>query len=106
MGRIAIAVYRPKPGKESSLRDAIRDHQDVLRGQGLVTGRPAWILRAKDGSYLEVFEWESPLAIQRAHANPTVQALWARFADACDYIPLSTLDEAHQLFAEFDPASV
>jgi hypothetical protein len=29
-------------------------------------------------------------------------ALWGEFEAACDYVPLSTLDETRELFAEFD----
>ena len=41
-------------------------------------------------------------AIASAHDNPVVQALWARFALACDYVPLNTLGEAQDMFAEFE----
>jgi hypothetical protein len=51
---------------------------------------------------VEVFEWRSLQAIEAAHANPAVHALWAEFDGACDYVPLHKLAEAQQLFAEFD----
>lgn len=40
---------------------------------------------------IEVFEWRSSEAIQAAHANPAVQALWAEFNEACDYRLLASL---------------
>ncbi len=39
---------------------------------------------------------------QRAHPNPAVGALWSEFASVCDYVPLATVPEAQQTFAEFD----
>jgi hypothetical protein len=77
-----------------------------LRSQQLVTGRPAYVMQAGDGSILEIFEWLSAEAIQRAHSGPAVQALWAKFAEACDYIPLASLAECKRLLAEFDPVEV
>jgi hypothetical protein len=52
-----------------------------------------------------VFEWLSPEAIERAHANGAVQALWAEFEAACDYVPLASLPEAKAMVAEFEPVS-
>ncbi|MGQ0602424.1 MAG: hypothetical protein ACT4QE_12110 [Anaerolineales bacterium] len=102
MGRVVIPVYRPKPGKEAELLAAVRDHLRVLRGEGLVTDRAPVVMRAQDGSIVEVFEWQSAEAIERAHHNPEVHKLWARFEAACEYTTLSSLSEASQMFAEFE----
>jgi hypothetical protein len=32
-----------------------------------------------------------------------LQALWARYAEVCDYLPLADLAEAKDLFAHFQP---
>jgi hypothetical protein len=29
--------------------------------------------------------------------------MWARFAEVCDYVPLSELPESHDMFAQFAP---
>jgi putative acetyltransferase len=102
MGRFVIVAYGPKPGMSESLMSAVREHLRVLRDEDLVSDRPAYVMRAKDGTILEVFEWKSAEAIAKAHSSPAVQALWAEFAAACDYRPLSSLTECQQLFAEFD----
>ena len=106
MGRIAIPVYRPKAGHEDALLAAVRDHLKVLRAEGLATDRVPIVMRAKDGSILEVFEWRSAEAIERAHSNPEVQKLWARFETACEYVSLGTLTETNNLFAEFEPINL
>lgn len=102
MGRFVIVAYKPKADKRQQLMDAVHEHLKVLRQQQLVTERPAYIMQAGDGSVVEVFEWQSAEAINKAHSNPAVQALWAKFGAACDYIPLASLAECQQMFAEFD----
>ena len=102
MGRFVIVAYTPKPGKDQQLLAAVRKHLEVLQTQHLVTEKPAYVMRAGDGTIVEVFEWRSAKAVQEAHGNPAVQALWAEFGAACDYTPLSKLPEAQQMFAEFD----
>lgn len=102
MGRFVIVAYTPKAGKEQELLAAIRKHLQVLQTEQLVTDKPAYVMRAKDGVIVEVFEWRSAEAIQQAHKNPAVAALWAEFGAACDYTPLANLAETHQMFAEFE----
>lgn len=104
--RIVIVAYRPKPGKADVLLAEVRDHVHLLRSEGLATDRPATVLRAKDGTLLEIFEWASPAAMKDAHDNPRVQQMWARFATCCDYAPLNTLPESADLFAEFEPVEI
>jgi hypothetical protein len=72
----------------------------------LVTERPAYVMRAADGTVVEVFEWQSAEAIAKAHSTAAVQALWAEFGAACDYRPLGGLAECQQLFAEFEPVAL
>jgi quinol monooxygenase YgiN len=102
MGRFVIAAFKPKPGREAALQAVVEKHWRTLREQGLVTDRPRYAMQGADGTVVEVFEWRSLQAIEAAHANPAVHALWAEFDGACDYVPLHKLAEAQQLFAEFD----
>jgi quinol monooxygenase YgiN len=103
MGRIVIVGYKPKPGKAEALRSLASVHIQRLRAEGLVTPREAIIMEANDGTIIEVFEWKSKEAIESAHKNPVVQALWKEFSEACDYVPVASIAEAKQLFAEFSP---
>ena len=103
MGRIVIAVYRPRPGKEARLLELMKEHVPILRGEGLATDRRSVIMRAKDSTIVEVFEWKSAEAIQQAHSNPVVQAMWARFNEACFYDCIGNLEESKQLFSDFEP---
>ena len=99
--RPVIACYRPKPGQEAVLLDLVRSHVHALRRLCLVTDRAPYCMRAADGTLVEVFEWASAKAIEAAHENPEVHAMWAAFGAACTYVKISELTEAQQLFAEF-----
>jgi hypothetical protein len=102
MGDMVIVGYMPKPGQEAALLALTLEHVPILRRLGLATDRPALAMRAKDGTIVEVFEWKDG-AIAKAHEHPDVQAMWGRYATACDYIPLNELPEAKDLFASFAP---
>ena len=103
MGRIVIVGYRPKPGKRVALRRLILDHVAILRSQGLVTDRIPITMEAQDGTVVEVFEWKSKAAIESAHTNPVVLEMWSEYGEVCDYIPVSDVPEASELFSEFTP---
>jgi len=102
LGVFAIAAYRPKKGEERTLREVLKDHLPILRKERLVTDRPPYLMRAADGTFIEVFEWKSTAAIQSAHENAAVQAMWARFKEACTYESLVNLSESTEMFANFE----
>ncbi len=101
--RTVIACYRPRPGQDAALRALVRSHVPTLQRLGLATGRAPLAMQAADGTVVEVFEWASAGAIEAAHTHPEVQAMWAAFGAACEYVRLSQLAEAQGLFAEFSP---
>ncbi|HTF81400.1 MAG TPA: hypothetical protein VL947_06740 [Cytophagales bacterium] len=101
--RIVIVCYKPLEGKEEVLEALIRAHVDILREEGLASDRPSIVMRAKDGTFLEVFAWKSKEAIEAAHFNPRVQKLWEEFAEICEYVPVAETEEAGHLFSEFSP---
>ncbi len=102
MGRFVIAAFKPRPGKQEQLLAVVEKHWRVLKEQGLVTDRPRHAMRSADGTVLEVFEWRSTEAIESAHGNPVVQALWAEFEAACEYVPLAAVAESQHPFSEFE----
>jgi quinol monooxygenase YgiN len=104
--RIVIVAYKPKPGKKEALVQLMKEHVPILRSQNLVTDRQPFIMEAKDGTVIEVFEWKSMQAIGEAHSNLVVLKMWERFNDACEYIPLGKVEEATVLFAGFQPINL
>jgi quinol monooxygenase YgiN len=102
-GVIVIVAYRPKPGKEKELLELVRSRVPTLRKENLVTDRVPTIMRAHDGTIIEVSEWKSREAIDAAHKNPNVLAMWNKFFTLCDCVPLNTLSESAEMFAGFEP---
>ena len=102
-GIVCIVAYRPKPGGEAEILELVRQRVPTLRREGLATERVPVIMRAKDGTIIEVSEWKSPEAIEEAHKNPRVLAMWDKFFAVCDCVPLKTLPEAESMFASFEP---
>jgi len=102
-GVIVIVTYRPKPERETELLDLVRNRVPTLCKEGLVTDRAPIIMRARDGTIIEVSEWKSQEAIAAAHKNPNVLAMWNKFFEVCDSVPLNTLAEAKEMFAGFEP---
>ena len=102
-GVVVIVAYRPKPGKENALVDLVRSRVPTLRKEGLVTDRAPTIMRSRDGTIIEVSEWKSREAIDAAHKNPNVLAMWNKFFAICECVPLKTVTEAEEMFAGFEP---
>jgi quinol monooxygenase YgiN len=101
-GVVCIVAYRPKPGHEKELLEIVRNRVPTLRMEGLVTNRVPVMMRAKEGTIIEVSEWKSHKAIEEAHKNPRVLAMWDKFFAICECVPLKTLPEAETMFAGFE----
>ncbi|HVS90696.1 MAG TPA: hypothetical protein VHE59_01605 [Mucilaginibacter sp.] len=105
MGKTTIVCYKPKAGKESALKELMKTHSPTLKQEGLVRDKPSYIMEAGDGTIVEVFEWLSDEAIQKAHSNPAVLKMWGEYAEVCDYVPIGTLAEAGNMFSGFMPTN-
>lgn len=103
MGSFVICAFRPKHGKAKELLHVLRDHMPTLRGQNLITDRPAYLMHAADGTMVEIFEWKSEEAVAAAHENPVVRKLWERFEACSEYITLRDLAETSSPFPHFEP---
>ena len=101
-GVVVIVAYRPKLGKANKTVELVRSRVPTLRNEGLVTDRTPTIMRARDGRIIEISEWKSQEAIDAAHKNPNVLAIWSKFA-VCDCVPPNTLPESAEMFAGFEP---
>lgn len=102
MSSPVIALYRPRPGQMDALHQLVQKHYGVLQSEGLVTDRQPYVLRSQDGTLLEIFEWKSEAAVEAAHHNPAVQALWEAFATVCEFTSLGALPEAGAPFPHFE----
>ena len=105
MGQFVIVTFKPIAGKEEELKEIVLNHVPTLHGIGLATSRPAYIMKSKNGSIIEVFEWESQEAIAKAHEHPVVLEMWKKFEAACEYKPLIELEECKEFFPGFEPVN-
>lgn len=102
MGRIVVAAFKPKPGCEGELQRVMAERLPLLRRLGLATERAHITMQAADGTWVDVSEWVDSAAIDQAHQNPEVLALWERYARCCDYVQLKDLPESQHDFATFE----
>jgi hypothetical protein len=100
-GVVVICGYRPLPGQEEALDDLVAEHVPSLRAAGFASARPSIVAKAKDGTVVEIFEWESEKAVELAHADEMVRALWERFEAVCETVPIADLAEAKEMFSSF-----
>ena len=100
---VVFALYRPKKGKAKLLEALARKHSPLLRRLGLITRRPTVLVRAKDGTLIEVFEWKSGQSVQSAHHHPAVARIWETMGMYGLFLPLKALPEAGSPFPHFSP---
>ena len=103
MERIVIVGYRPKPNCNIALNKLVKAHHSRLQTEALVSDRVPVIAQSTNGDIIEIFGWRSEEAIKMAHSNEAVQKMWTEFAEVCDFIPISEIPEAAELFSEFTP---
>ena len=102
-GEVVIALYRPHAGKDAEFRGLLAQHGSALRAEGLITSRPTLVLKARDGTYLEIFEWVS---VEAAHATPAIGRLWAAMERVADFVSLDALEESHRPFTHFEAVTL
>jgi hypothetical protein len=102
MKRAVITAYKPKPGCEAALLALVQRHRALLEMENLITEREPIVMRAADGTILEVFEWRSLASITEARSHPAVSALRDEFRAVCEFLPLAKVPEAQKPSAEFD----
>jgi hypothetical protein len=103
MGIIAVACYMPKPRKGKELGELVRRHYPALKALGLATDRKPILMKAKNGMVVEVFEWASATAKRQAHADEVIRKIWTHMEAISENVPLSRLEEATEVFANFTP---
>lgn len=103
MNEFVIAMYRPyDTANQAALKELIRQHNTTLRVEELITERPAILMQAEDGTFLEIFEW-LPGAAEKAHSHSAIQKIWKRMQEICEFAPLISLQEAEETFPHFKP---
>lgn len=100
---IVFALYRPHEGKDAEFRQLLAKHFPVLRGLELVTDREPVIVKSKNGTYIEIFEWRTAESARQAHELPEVAQVWEAMGRIADLPALESLDEVSGRFPHFEP---
>lgn len=103
---IYCCAMRAKPGKEAELLRLFEIHSETLRHAGLLTDRPALVMRADDGTLIEFAEWNASDASAKAHDHPEVGPLWEKMAEAGDHVALANLPAAKETHPHFHPVDI
>lgn len=106
MGQFVIVAYRPKAEKEAALLELLKIHVPTLQGEGLATDRTPYVMRAADGTIVEIFEWQSAEAIEQAHKNQVVLDMWGKFWEVCEIDAIANLEESKRMFSPFIPVDL
>lgn len=100
---VFMALYRPKPEKENELMEILKIHIPTLREEGLITDREPVTLQAGDGTIIEIAEWKSFEAKEKAHQSAKVMSVWEKIMAAAEMTSLSSLSESQKPFPTFKP---
>lgn len=101
-----ICRYRLKPGKEGEMERLLERHWTTLHAAGLTTEEPPRIYRSRPSSkpggeaggegggttYVEIFDWRSADAPERAHHLPEVMAIWEPMGALCESMEFPHFD--------------
>lgn len=101
---VVIAMYRPKEGKLGELESLVKKHFGILKEYGLTTEQTPFLGRSSDGSIVEIFEWASRSAAEKAHDHPAVAKIWEAMALVCEFGRLEQMPEAKRPFPHFPKA--
>ena len=104
--QIVFALYKPHDGKDADLRRILADHVPTLRRLEMATDRPIVLVKSKNGTYVEIFEWSTPEAAGLAHHHPEVLKIWESMGKVADLAKLDSLEEISGMFPHFEPVNL
>ena len=104
--QVVFALYRPHEGKDEELRKLIAEHIPTLRRLELITDREPVVVKSKNGTYIEIFEWRTGESASKAHHLPEVAKVWEAMGQIADLPSLDSLEEIKKTFPHFEPVSL
>ncbi len=104
---VVFAVYRVAIENQPAFMKVVREKLEFFHKMRYRTDREPILLRSRVNPeiIIDVFEWASEEAIERAHHDVEVRKRWDRMEKLWieGGIPLGKLPEAEQPFANFEP---
>ena len=104
--QVVFALYKPHEGNDADLRKILAEHVATLRRLELATDRPAVLVKSRNGTYIEIFEWSTPEAAGLAHHHPEVAKVWESIGKVADLAKLDSLEEIKGMFPHFQPVNL
>ncbi len=101
--QVVIALYRPNDGQDEALLELVKEHFPTLRRLELVTDREPILVRSKDGTLIEIFEWADAGSSAIAHQHPELAGVWEAMGKIAEFPALESLEESKGRFPHFEP---
>ena len=106
MSEVVFALYHAHEGKDAELEKLIAEHVPTLRRLELATDRPVILVKSKNGTYIEIFEWRTAESAGIAHHHPEVAKVWEAMGKIADLATLDSLEETKERFPHFTPIKI
>jgi hypothetical protein len=107
---VVLAVYRVAERAQPDFFRVIKDKREYFAKTGYTTSRPAILLQSTQNRefLIDIFEWASEQAIERAHSDPIVLRYWSEMENLWidGGLRLSQLPESEEAFAGFAPIEI
>lgn len=107
---VVMAVYRVAVSKQTEMLRVIREKREYFSRVGYMTSRiPTLVRSPKNPEFMiDIFEWSSEDAIEKAHADPVVRRLWSRMEELWidGGLGLEKLPESEEAFAGFEAVDI
>jgi len=97
-----IVGYRPFPGRTDLVVSILLEIYEAMQRAGLITARRPWIMRSEDGNIVAAFEMTDQYSFSASEKLREVSVLRARLMGVAERLPLASLAESEQPYAEFE----
>jgi hypothetical protein len=104
--QVMFALYKLHDGKDADLRRVIAEHVPTLHRLELATDRPTVVIKAKNGTYIEIFEWSSHEAAGLAHHHPELAKVWEAIGEVGHLPKLDSVEEVQGMFPHFEQVNL
>jgi len=99
---LSLSAYRPRSSADDLVIEHFRGEVAVLRDRGYITSRAVPICRTPRGEYLAIIEWSTPTAVDEAHADDAVLAIWRAKEQLLVYLGPAELDRSEVPFVSYE----
>lgn len=107
---VVLAVYRVAEKAQPQFLRVVAEKREYFQKTGYTTARSPILLRSGSSPefLIDIFEWASEQAIERAHSDPIVLRYWAEMERLWidGGLGLNQLPESDESFAGFEPVAL